>query len=192
MYIGRDKRILRLPTEPDSLQPYLNDPPANDLIALARQVLTHLEDNGLKLAVAESLTGGLIGHVLTETPGASRAFLGGVLAYDNRVKERIGVSRQTLDQRGAVSEQTAAEMAQGIRDWTGADIGLAVTGIAGPGGATETKHVGLTYVAVADRNGTACEEHQWSEDRSLNKRRAAEAALRLVIQRVQSGKNGPT
>lgn len=162
----------------------MNDPPANDLIALALQALARLEDKGLKLAIAESLTGGLIGHVLTETPGASRVFLGGVVAYDNVLKERIGVARQTLDQHGAVSEQTAVEMAQGIRAWAAADIGLAVTGIAGPGGASETKPVGLTYVAIADQNGTTCERHQWSENRSANKRSAAEAALRLVIQAI--------
>jgi len=157
---------------------------ANDLISLAREALARLETKGLKLAIAESLTGGLIGHILTETSGASRVFLGGVVAYDNRLKERIGVSRQTLDQHGAVSEQTAAEMAQGIRAWMGADISLAVTGIAGPGGATETKPLGLTYVAVADENGIACERFQWSEDRSANKRSTAEAALKLVIRAI--------
>lgn len=141
----------------------------------------------MTLAVAESITGGLIGHVLTETPGASRVYVGGAVAYDNRLKARIGVSRETLERRGAVSEETAIEMAQGVRAWAGSDVGIAVTGIAGPGGATEAKPVGLTYVAIEDPNGTACECHLWAGDRSGNKRRTAEAALRLALQRLTEG-----
>ncbi len=159
----------------------MNGPKDDDLISLARETLARLEARGLTLAVAESMTGGLIGHALTETPGASRVFLGGIVAYDNRLKERLGVSRETLDTYGAVSEQTAEEMASGIRDWAGADIGVAVTGIAGPGGATEAKPVGLTYIAVADTTGIAYERHRWGEDRSANKLRTAETALKLLI-----------
>ena len=138
----------------------------------------------MTLATAESITGGLIGHVLTETPGSSRVFLGGVITYDNRLKEGIGVPAQTLAKHGAVSEETAIAMANGIRDWAGADVGVAVTGIAGPGGATETKTVGLTYVAVADRGGAVSERHVWTADRSANKISTAEAALRLVLRRL--------
>ena len=142
----------------------------------------------MTLATAESITGGLIGHVLTETPGSSRVFLGGVVTYDNRLKERIGVSAQTLATHGAVSEQTALAMAKGISAWAGADVGVAVTGIAGPGGATETKAVGLTYVAVADGDGVVSERHVWTGDRSANKISTADAALRLVLKRLDDGK----
>ena len=143
----------------------------------------------MTLATAESITGGLIGHALTETTGSSRVFLGGVVTYDNRLKERIGVPSLTLAKDGAVSEETAIGMANGIRDWAGADVGVAVTGIAGPGGATETKPVGLTYVAVADRDGAVCERHVWKANRSANKISTAEAALRLVLDRL--GKRPP-
>jgi len=185
LYIGRDKPILRVPVEPDSKQDAdLNGPKEDDLISLARETLAQLEARGLTLAVGESLTGGLIGHALTETPGTSRVFLGSVVAYDNRLKERLGVTRETLNTYGAVSEQAAVEMAQGVGDWTGADIGLAVTGIAGPGAATDAKPVGLTFIAVADKTDIACERHHWGEDRSANKLRTAEAALSLLIRRL--------
>lgn len=138
----------------------------------------------MTLATAESITGGLIGHLLTETPGSSRVFLGGVIAYDNRLKERIGVSAQTLAEHGAVSEETALAMASGIRDWTGADMGVATTGIAGPGGATETKPVGLAYVAVADASGAVFQLREWPGDRAENKLGTAETALRLLLERL--------
>lgn len=135
----------------------------------------------MTLATAESITGGLIGHALTETPGSSRVFLGGVIAYNNRLKERIGVPAKTLADHGAVSDETAIAMASGVRAWTGADLGVAATGIAGPGGATETKPVGLMYVAVADEAGSVCARHVWRGKRSANKVSNAEAALRLVL-----------
>jgi len=138
----------------------------------------------MTLATAESITGGLIGHVLTETPGSSRVYLGGMVTYDNRLKERIGVPAQTLATHGAVSEETAVAMANGIREWAGADFGVGVTGIAGPGGATETKRVGLTYVAVADQAGAVSERHLWTGERTANKISTAEAALRLVLERL--------
>ena len=173
---------------PAELQPQqapdLNGPKDNDLISLAREALAQLEARGLTLGVAESITGGLIGHVLTERPGASRVFLGGIVAYDNRLKERLGVTRETLEMHGAVSEQAAGAMARGIRDCAGADIGLAVTGVADPGGATAEKPVGLTYIAVADKAGIACERHHWGEDRSAKKLRTSQAALSLLIDRL--------
>lgn len=138
----------------------------------------------MTLATAESITGGLIGHLFTETPGSSRVFLGGVVTYDNDLKERIGVPAKTLVDHGAVSEQTAIAMASGIREWAGADIGIATTGIAGPGGATDRKPVGLTYVAVADAAGAVSERHEWTGDRSANKASTAKAALQLVLNRL--------
>jgi nicotinamide-nucleotide amidase len=166
----------------------LNGASPDTLVSLAAQVLARLEERGMTLATAESITGGLIGHVLTETPGSSRVFLGGVIAYDNRLKESIGVPVQTLTEHGAVSEESAVAMAKGIRDWSGADIGLATTGIAGPGGATETKPVGLTFIAMANEASAICEQHEWSGDRASNKISTAEAALRLILRRL----NEPT
>jgi len=106
------------------------------------------------LAVAESCTGGLLAHRLTNIPGSSRYFLGGVVAYSNEVKiKELGVSEQTLKNFGAVSEQVALEMAQGIRDRFHSDYSLAVTGIAGPDGGTLEKPVGTVWIACADEHG---------------------------------------
>jgi len=156
----------------------------HELVLLANQVLSAFKKRGLTLAAAESITGGLIGHALTEVPGSSDVFLGGVIAYHNRLKEQLGVPSKTLETEGAVSEATAKAMAMGIRGQTGADVGVAVTGIAGPGGGTKTKQVGLTYVAVSDGRGTVSEAHIWRADRSTNKLLTAQAALRLLLARV--------
>ena len=158
----------------------------HELVLLANQVLSAFKKRGLTLAAAESITGGLIGHLLTEVPGSSEVFLGGVVAYHNRLKEQLGVSSHTLETDGAVSEATAKAMAAGIRAKTGADVGVAVTGIAGPSGGTKTKQVGLTYVAVADDRGTVSEAHIWRADRSTNKLLTAQAALRLLLARVDT------
>ena len=166
----------------------MNGPDLDRLLSVAANVLARLEERGLTLATAESISGGLIGHILTETPGSSRAYLGGVVTYDNRLKERIGVPAETLAHHGAVSEETAIAMANGVRDWASADIGLATTGIAGPGGATETRPVGLTFVAVCDTGGI-CERYLWTGNRSANKISTAEAALKLVLRRLH-GKRG--
>jgi nicotinamide-nucleotide amidase len=165
----------------------LNDASLDRLVSVAANVLARLQDRGMTLATAESISGGLIGHILTETPGSSRVYLGGVVAYDNRLKQLIGVPAQTLEEHGAVSEQTAVAMAKGIRNWTGADMGVATTGIAGPGGATETKPVGLTYIGLADQHGAAYQMLQLMGDRSSNKVETAEAALEFVL-RVLRGR----
>jgi PncC family amidohydrolase len=157
----------------------------NDAPNTAEDIIRLLTERGETLAVAESCTGGLIGHLLTEVPGSSEAFLGGVIVYANAVKEIVGVQARTLAQYGAVSAETAHELALGIRLWSDADYGLAVTGIAGPGGATDNKAVGLTYVAIASRDRTECEQHQFSADRSQNKLAAAEAALDLLLRELR-------
>ncbi len=147
---------------------------------MAARVLSMLQQAGLTLAVAEASTGGLVGHLLTEVPGSSAVFLGGAIAYHNRLKERIGVERAVLERHGAVSEEAAAALARAVRAWAEADLGLAVTGIAGPGGATPGKPVGLTYIALAGPDCCLCRRFVWSGDRSANKRQAALAALELV------------
>jgi PncC family amidohydrolase len=162
----------------------LNDANLDPLASLASEVLARLDEDGMTLATAESITGGLVGHLLTETAGSSRVYLGGVVAYDNRLKERIGVPAQTLAEHGAVSEETAIAMATGIREWTGADLGLATTGIAGPTGATDTKPIGLSFVAVADARGAVFQRCEWLGDRTENKLSTAEEALRLIVKRL--------
>jgi len=152
--------------------------PSVSLEALVGRLLTQ---HKLTLAVAESCTGGLIGHRLTNVPGSSAYFLGGVMAYAYDAKERLlGVSHNTLYDHGAVSEETAREMARGARRALGADIAVAVTGIAGPGGGMPGKPVGLTWVALSAREGEQARQFVWDGDRVTNKEKSAEAALAMV------------
>lgn len=136
---------------------------------------------GLTLAAAESCTGGLIGHRITDVPGSSAYYLGSVTAYSDAVKESVlHVQRETLCQHGAVSEQTAREMARGIRDAFRTDVGLAVTGIVGPSGGSPGKPVGIVYTALAASDGEWAEEHLWSGNRWENKAQSADVALDLL------------
>ncbi len=141
-----------------------------------------LRARGWTVALGESCTGGLVGHRLTQVPGSSEYFLGGVVAYAYDAKERLlGVRHQTLYDHGAVSRETAAEMARGARVAFGADLGVAVTGIAGPGGGMPDKPVGLTWIAVSTRSGDLAEHYQWKGDRTTIKASAADAALELIL-----------
>jgi PncC family amidohydrolase len=148
---------------------------------LEQEVVRLLTARGLTLAVAESCTGGLVGHRITGVPGSSACFRGGVIAYHNEVKAALlAVPEETLEREGAVSEAVALAMARGVRERLAADIGLAVTGIAGPTGGTPEKPVGLVYVALADAIAARSRRHLWSGDRWQNKEQSAEAALRMV------------
>ena len=140
-----------------------------------------LREAGKTLAVAESCTGGLIGHRLTNVPGSSAYLLASLVTYSNAAKTALlGVPEATIGRHGAVSGETAEAMAQGVRQVCGADIGLAITGLAGPTGATPTKEIGLTYVALCDAGGTTLEEHRLRGDRAMVKERAAQGALFLL------------
>ena len=142
---------------------------------------------GWTLALAESCTGGLIGHRLTNIPGSSDYFLGGIVAYAYEAKERLlAVRHQTLYEHGAVSRETAIEMARGARLALGADVGVSVTGIAGPGGGLPDKPVGLTWIAVSTRDGERAEQFLWKGDRLTNKEQSADAALDLILQTVKN------
>ena len=122
---------------------------------LARRLLGACEGRGWQLATAESCTGGLIIACLTEIPGSSSVVARGYVTYDNRAKsEMLGVPAALLEQVGAVSEEVARAMAEGALQHAGVDLAIAVTGIAGPGGATPTKQVGLVHLAVATRGGS--------------------------------------
>ncbi len=141
-----------------------------------------LRDNGLTIAVAESCTGGLLGSMITDVPGASDYFRGGVIAYQNDVKERLlDVPTQVLATVGAVSEETARAMAHGARTLLASDIGVGVTGIAGPGGGTPDKPVGLVYIGVEGPHGALCRRFQWIGTRGENKHHSAVAALELTL-----------
>lgn len=145
-----------------------------------------LRQRGLTLAVAESCTGGLIGHRITNVPGSSDYYQGSVTAYASAVKARLlHVRGDALDRHGAVSEQVAREMARGVRPALDADIGVAVTGIAGPSGGTPEKPVGLVYIALTAPDGEWVERHVWDGDRWENKARSAEAALDLLLRYLE-------
>ena len=140
-----------------------------------------LKQRGMTVAVAESCTGGLVSHRITDVPGSSAYYNGSVIAYSYAIKEKmVGVRRETLDRHGAVSQQTALEMAKGARQVLCADVALAVTGVAGPGGGTPEKPVGLVYIALATSDGEWVEQYHWNGTRRENKERSAEAALDLL------------
>jgi PncC family amidohydrolase len=140
-----------------------------------------LRQAGMTLALVESCTGGLIAHRITGVPGSSDYFVGGIVSYSNDIKEQVlGVQQATLLRYGAVSEQTALEMARGGRRVCRADLALAATGVAGPGGGTPEKPVGLVYVALAAPDGEWVDRHVWDGDRQENKARSAGAALDLL------------
>jgi nicotinamide-nucleotide amidase len=133
------------------------------------------------ISVAESCTGGLIGDRITNVPGSSSYFRGGVVAYSDEIKEHVlGVPAEILEAHGAVSAQTATAMVAGVRRLMGSDLGLAVTGIAGPTGGTPEKPVGLVYVALARETGTLSEERRFSGGREEIKYRTSQWALDLV------------
>jgi PncC family amidohydrolase len=141
-----------------------------------------LRSQGLTLAVAESCTGGLLGHRLTNVPGSSDYFVGGMVAYSYDVKERVlGVLHNTLYDHGAVSEKTALEMAQSARRLFATDLALSVTGIAGPGGAMADKPVGLVYIALSTQDQQVCHKFVWESDREGNKACSAQAALEMLL-----------
>ena len=137
-----------------------------------------LNAQGVMLATAESCTGGLIGNLITETSGSSAYYKGGIIAYSNELKEQLlGVKHATLEQYGAVSEETAVEMARGCLAATGADYAIATTGISGPTGVTEDKPLGLVYVAIASHDEVVCNRYVFTTTRQQHQQRTANQAL---------------
>lgn len=133
------------------------------------------------IAVAESCTGGLIAFRLTNVPGSSAFFERGVVTYSNRSKtEMLGVPKEVIENYGAVSEQTAKVMAEGIRKQSGADLGLAATGIAGPTGGTSEKPVGTVFIALSYDKGTECQKHLFQGNREAIRHKTSETALTWV------------
>ena len=165
-----------LPVHPGNNQPASDQPLEVTLGQL-------LKARGLKLATAESCTGGLIGHLITNVAGSSEYFLGGVVSYAYEAKVALlGVRWETLEKYGAVSSETVLEMATGARERLGADIGIAVSGIAGPGGGMPNKPVGLTWIGLSTDGGAQARSFLFAGDRGEVKKQAAETALRLVVE----------
>jgi PncC family amidohydrolase len=149
---------------------------------LAHEASRLLHESGLTLALAESCTGGLVASYITDIPGSSSIFDGGVVAYSNEAKAQLlDVSWDILEHHGAVSSQCAAAMAQGARRSFGSDIAVSVTGIAGPGGGSADKPVGLTYLHLSTPQAEIARQETWRGDRLTNKRQSAQAVLHMLI-----------
>jgi PncC family amidohydrolase len=151
-------------------------------VRLEERLGAMLRERGLSLALAESCTGGLIASRVTDVPGSSSYFLSGIVTYSNEAKEKfLGVSTESITTHGAVSKEVAEQMAQGIRRATGADIGISVTGIAGPTGGSPEKPVGLVYIGVASAQGAFVRRCQFTGNRLEIKTQTVDVALQLAI-----------
>jgi len=147
-----------------------------------------LKKKRLTVATAESCTGGMVAARITSVPGSSRYFLGSVVSYSNEVKTNVlGVSPETIRRHGAVSSETAAEMAEGVCRVVGADVGIAVTGVAGPSGGTKVKPVGLVCVCVRVEGQSVVERHLFHGGRRAVKEQSAAAALELCRRVLKGG-----
>ena len=150
------------------------------------QVGQLLLERGLKLALAESCSGGLLGSRITDVPGSSEYFVGGVIAYAYEAKvELLGVTWATLNSKGAVSRETVLEMARGVRERMKAHLAVSVSGIAGPGGGTPEKPVGTTWIGLVAQDGEWAKVFQFSGNREENKVLAVDAALQLLLDYLQ-------
>ena len=145
-----------------------------------------LIQHGLQLAVAESCTGGLVSHRITNVPGSSQYYLGGVTSYANLAKVRLlGVSQETLEIHGAVSAEVVLQMARGVRSAFEADIGISTSGIAGPTGGTPDKPVGTTWIGFSSAEGEEARHFLFQGDRLAVKEQAAQAVLKLLVEHLQ-------
>ncbi len=144
-------------------------------------------EKNVTFGTAESCTGGLISASVTDVPGASAVFFGGVVSYDNSVKAGVlGVKNETLSSHGAVSEETAGEMSCGARHVLGVDFAVSVTGIAGPGGGTKDKPVGLVYISVASQKNTIVTKNLFSGNREEVRLQTVSKALSLLADEINS------
>lgn len=159
---------------------------------LEYQVAEVFSQTGYTISVAESCTGGLLAGRLTEVSGSSKFFLGGVVSYANEVKENLlDVSADTLLTFGAVSEQTALEMAQGVRNLLHTDVAISITGVAGPTGGTPEKPVGLVWIGLSDRQGTQAVRCLWAGDRVENRRLSVDQALQMLLDWAEKQQGTP-
>jgi CDP-diacylglycerol--glycerol-3-phosphate 3-phosphatidyltransferase len=163
------------------------DPSTPAADTAARELHDVLLRGGLTVAVAESCTGGLVGELITDQPGSSAYFLGGVIAYADDVKrDQLGVPAALLKRVGAVSREVAEAMAEGVRSRFGSTLSVSVTGIAGPDAEGSGKPVGLTYIATASPTGVSSHEYTFDGDRWSNRRQAATRAMRLLIEAARA------
>ena len=170
------------------LRPWRFDAEGGDI---AEAVSARLRRRAARIVVAESCTGGLVGKRLTDVAGASAVFVGGVLAYDNDVKVReLGVREDDLERHGAVSEVVARQMAEGVASRFGVEVGIGVTGVAGPAGGSEEKPVGTVWIATYVDGHVEAAHHRFSGDRSAVRERAAQATLAAVYRRLTDGGDG--
>ncbi|MGA7910716.1 MAG: CDP-diacylglycerol--glycerol-3-phosphate 3-phosphatidyltransferase [Candidatus Dormiibacterota bacterium] len=170
---------------PSGGAPERGEPVATEL-DLGRELGEALRRAGLTIAVAESCTGGLLGSLITDQPGSSAYFLGGIVAYSDEVKRaQLGVPPALLERVGAVSSEVAEAMAEGARSCFGAGLAVSVTGIAGPDGGGPAKPVGLTYIGVSSSLGTTAREYRFKGDRRANRREAAAQAMLLAIEEAR-------
>lgn len=148
---------------------------------------TLLKQKGLTMSAAESCTGGTISQLITSVPGCSEYYLGSVTSYANSVKEKVlGVPASIIEQHGAVSSECVAKMAEGVRRLTGSDVSVATSGIAGPGGGTPDKPVGLVWIGVSTPLGTQTFRHLFTNDRARNIERFAATALHHLHQEISA------
>jgi len=152
---------------------------------LLNKVSDKLKKHRLSVATAESCTGGLLAHTLTNISGSSEYFDRGIVSYSNQAKiELLGVPEKTLQEYGAVSEQTAKAMAMGIKQRSNVDIGISTTGIAGPTGGTKEKPVGLVYIGIASSKNVTIKKFIFSGDRSQNKESTCNSALEMLLENL--------
>jgi nicotinamide-nucleotide amidase len=152
-----------------------------DDVSLEEVVGNRLRELGLTLATAESCTGGLLGHRITGISGSSNYYLGGIISYNNEAKmELLGVKKKTLETFGAVSEETVREMAQGVQSLFKSDLGISISGIAGPTGGTPEKPVGLIYIGLSFGKEVAVKKFNFFRDRDSNKRISSQVALNMI------------
>jgi nicotinamide-nucleotide amidase len=160
--------------------------PGGALVALAERLQGICLGRGITIATAESCTGGFVAGTITEVPGSSGYFLGGVVSYADAAKvELLGVHPEALAAHGAVSAQVAKAMAEGARQRFASSLAVSITGVAGPDGGSEAKPVGLTYVGLAGPEGAEVRRFQWPGDRRSNREAAARAALEWLIERAE-------
>lgn len=158
-----------------------DDRPINQMLG------EYLKKIGATVSVAESCTGGLLGAMITDIPGSSEYFIGGVISYSNEAKiSKLNVKRDTIEKFGAVSKETALEMAENVRKIFNTDYGISITGIAGPEGGSETKPVGTVWIGISDKDSTEAYHYIFSKDRIVNRNRSVGTALSLLINKLKT------
>ena len=193
-YLWKFRYVLALPPRRPAIRPLPlrgGAPTGEGVNPLVRRLAARLATTGQTLATAESCTGGLLAAAITDLPGSSAFFTGGVIPYTNSMKHALlGVPGEVLRVNGAVSAEVAIAMAQGARERFGSDLALSVTGISGPAADGTTKHVGMTFIGVAGPDLALVRQFNWTGDRWENRRLSVEAALRLVLESLADGEPG--